>query len=339
AESLVFGFIQNMRRHLQLSFLPVLCRPIGVGSTFEGWNPCEDDSIYCFLVPLKAPRGHTFHIEPGTAGETTARNFCIRVGLLCTCTAERWAKMRCFLHHPEDELKETEAPSLLHTLCTNSFLDVEKIAHWFSQNVKAVWKALPQSSQCGLTVLPSSRSCKFRVTGGRERSLTIEMIFGVQQGNSDVYLSSQALEATLTPSTMWPESYAVAEVKLFRHMTRQAPKNLVHLRCLRTCAHILGSTNFSTYSLKTVVMHLLTTTSLSSHHGTFYIRHVLTIMHYLRGCLEEKRLNHFFFGNKNVPKEIILPPDLLTAEPVNLFQHLPHNPDAHAKAWSDFNLL
>ncbi|XP_074693884.1 uncharacterized protein LOC141928916 [Strix aluco] len=44
--------------------------PIGVGSTFEGWSPCEDDAVYCLLVP---PRGHAFHLELGTPGEMPAK--------------------------------------------------------------------------------------------------------------------------------------------------------------------------------------------------------------------------------------------------------------------------
>ena len=44
--------------------------PIGVGSTFEGWSPCEDDAVYCLLVP---PCGHAFHLELGTPGEMPAK--------------------------------------------------------------------------------------------------------------------------------------------------------------------------------------------------------------------------------------------------------------------------
>ncbi|PKU38980.1 inositol -trisphosphate receptor-interacting 1 [Limosa lapponica baueri] len=55
-------------------------------------------------------------------------------------------------------------------------------------------------------------------------------------------------------------------------------------------------------------------------------------MWYLRGCVEEKRLDHFFLGNENVPEDIILPPAFQAAEPLNLFQHLVQDPAAHATA-------
>ncbi|NXX91389.1 IPIL1 protein, partial [Centropus bengalensis] len=289
-ENLVFTFTHKIMHLLSQSGVPILLqRPIGVGSAFEGWSPFEEDSAFCFLMPLKAPHGHIFHVEPGTAEETPARNFCIRVGLLCTCTAEQQLeKTVCFVHHPEEELRLNVARGLLQSLCTGSYLDVKKTACWFQQKLKEVWRALLHSHQGALTVLPSSRSCRFQVKRDRRRSLTIEVIFGVQRGDSDIFLSSQASEATFIPSTMWPESYAVAELKLFRHMARQGPNNPVHLRCLRTCARILNSTSFSTYTFKTVVMHLLTTIPHSSDSRIFYPQHLQAIMRYLWCSLKKK---------------------------------------------------
>lgn len=47
-------------------------------------------STACLLVPLKRPpRGHTFHLELGTAREMAARNSSFHVELECTCTRER----------------------------------------------------------------------------------------------------------------------------------------------------------------------------------------------------------------------------------------------------------
>ncbi|NWR78180.1 IPIL1 protein, partial [Centropus unirufus] len=340
AEDLMLAFIRHVARTTSSSVFPVLQSPIGVGSAFEGWSPLGDDSTFCFLVPLKAPQGHTFHLEPGTAGEVPARNFCIRVGLLCTCVAEQQGEeTACFLHGSEEELRSNVAPGLLQTLCSGSYLDVEKTACWFQQKLKEVWRALLQSPVGALTVLPSSRSCKFQVTREGQRSLSVEVNFGMQEGDSDIFLSSQASEATFTPSTMWPESYAVAELNLFRHVGGQGLSNSVYIRCLRTCARILGSTNDFTYNFKTIVMHLLTTRSPRSRSMRFYRFHLVDIMWCLWQSLKEKCLNHFFIGNKHVPKEIILPPDLQGAEPVNLFQHLAHDPAAHDKAWGTFNVL
>ncbi|KAM6134153.1 inositol 1,4,5-trisphosphate receptor-interacting protein-like 1 [Phoenicopterus ruber ruber] len=336
-ESLVGTFIIVFRGVLSNTFYPVLEPAIGVGSAFEGWSPPETDIIYQLLVPLQPPRGHVFNVELVTALEMPARNFCVHVELECTCRRDQLVgDMLCFLHHPEEELRRNQDPSLLRTLCTGPYLDVQKTARWFQQLVKAAWVVLPESSKYRLTMLPSSRSCKFQVTKDNNKSLVIELMFGVQQGDSDIFVSSESTEAIFTPSTTWPESYAVAEVKFFRQTARQAPQDSFHLKCLQLCAYILVGTGFSTSTLKTVVMHLLTTMPLSGWRRRDFLLRLQDIMQYLRRCLEEKRLDHFFLGNQRVPEEIVLPPDLQTAEPLNLFQRLAQDLDAHAEALQEF---
>uniref|UniRef100_A0A663EQJ8 Mab-21-like HhH/H2TH-like domain-containing protein n=1 Tax=Aquila chrysaetos chrysaetos TaxID=223781 RepID=A0A663EQJ8_AQUCH len=332
-KDLIDNFILVFRQLLSNSFFPVLEPAIGLGSAFEGWSPREEDIIYRLLVPLKPPRGHAFHLE----GETPARNFCVHVELVCTCRREQLAgEMLCFLHHPEEELRRDQGPSLLRTLCTDSYLDVQKTAHWFQNFVRSAWAVVPLSRRYNMTVLPSSHSCKLQLTNASRRTLFIEMVFGVQQGNSDIFVSSQDTEALFTPSTTWPESYAVAEAKFFRHMARQVPHDSFHLRCLQAYARILVGTGFSTYTLNTVVMHLLNTIPLSGWRRRHFLLRMDDIMRYLRCCLEERRLDHFFLGNERVPEEIILPPDFQMAEPLNLFQHLVQDPAAHAEAMREY---
>uniref|UniRef100_A0A8D0FC22 Mab-21-like HhH/H2TH-like domain-containing protein n=1 Tax=Strix occidentalis caurina TaxID=311401 RepID=A0A8D0FC22_STROC len=339
-EELVATLIHVFQELFSNSFFPVLQVPIGVGSTFEGWSPREDDAVYRLLMPLKPPHGHAFHLKLGTPGEMPAKDSCVRVELECTCAREQLVENTlCFLHHPEEKLRRNQDPSLLQTLCTGSYLDVQKTALWVQDSVSSAWVLVPQSRRYSLKVLPSRRSCKLRLMNASRRALLIEMIFGVQRGDSDIFLSSRTREATFTPSTTWPESCAVAEVKFFRHVGRQAPHGSFHLRCLQLCARILVGTGFSSYALKTVVMHLLTTIPLSDWCRRDFLPRLEDIMHYLRRCLEEKRLNHFFFGNENVPKEIILLPAFRTARPLNLFQHLEQDPAAHAQALRDFDQL
>ncbi|NXW33798.1 IPRI protein, partial [Phaetusa simplex] len=148
-----------------------------------------------------------------------------------------------------------------------------------------------------------------------------------------------APEAIFTPSTMWPESYAVAEVKFFRHIARQAPHDTFHLKCPQLCAGIVLGTGFSTTTLKTVVMHLLNTIPISSWSRNELLMRLRDILEYLRDCLEEGRLNHFFFGRENTPEEIILPPTFQTAEPFNLCRCLEEEPDAYTEAVGEFKEL
>ncbi|PKU44758.1 inositol -trisphosphate receptor-interacting 1 [Limosa lapponica baueri] len=339
-KDLVGNLILVFKAVLADSLFPELQSAIGVGSAFEGWSPQEEVITYHVLVPMKAPLWHSFHLELCDTGEMQTRNFRIRVEQECLCTRERLVgDMLCFLHHSEEELRRNQKPSLLSTLCTGSYLDVQKTARWFHQLVKAAWVALPQASSCRLKMMPFNRSCKFQVTKTDQKRFIIELMFGVQQGDSDIFVTSESTEAIFTPSTMWTESCAVAEAKFFRHMATQAPHDSFHVKCLQVYTHILVGTDFSDYTLKTVVMHLLSTIPVSSWSRKEFLMRLQDIMWHLRSCLEEKRLDHFFSGNENVPKEIILPPAFQTAEPLNLFKHLAQDPDAHAQALYEFSHL
>ncbi|XP_051625796.1 inositol 1,4,5-trisphosphate receptor-interacting protein-like 1 [Manacus candei] len=332
---LMENFTMFIGHLLSDSSYPVPQRAIGVGSAFEGWSPREEDAVYRILVPLNPPRGHTFHLEMDTSGHIPGRNFFIRVEPVCTCPREQQDdNVLCSLHHPEEEQRRNEEPNFLNTLCTGSYLDVEKTARWFYQLVRAAWPALPQSHSWQIVLLPSRRSCKFKLTRGRQ-SLTVELLFGVQEGNSDIYVSSQPTESLFTPSTVWPETYAVAEMKFFKLIARQDPLNNWHLKCLHVLTRALLGIGFSTYTLKTIVMHLLNTVPMSGWRMRHFRRRLEDTMEYLRGSLEEKRLDHFVVGNRTFPQEILLPPDVKTAEPPNLFHRLAQDPVAHTQAMDE----
>ncbi|KAM7020493.1 inositol 1,4,5-trisphosphate receptor-interacting protein-like 1 [Passerculus sandwichensis] len=323
---------------LSNSFYPVLQRAIGVGSAFEGWSPREQDVVYRVLIPMTPPRGHSFHLELDSAEQRHVRNFRVLVQLECTCTREQQAEnMLCFLHHPKEELRRNQDPSLLDTLCTGSYLDVQKTARWFYQLVRAVWPALPQSHNWHLVLLPSTRSCQFKVTNSRE-SFRIEMVFGVRRGDSDIFVSSQPGYAG-TPSTLWLETYDVAEMKFFKHIARHAPPDSLHLRCLQLFSRLQLGFGFSTYTMKTIVMHLLNTVPGSRWRRRYFLRRLGDINVNLRRCLEEKCLKHFIIGNKRLPLEISLPLDIASAEPPNLFHHLAWYPVAHSQAMSEYRDL
>ncbi|NXU97083.1 IPIL1 protein, partial [Cettia cetti] len=340
-QELLHELLQVSHSLFSESFFPVLEPVIGVGSACEGWSPHkEEDVVYCVFVPLKPPRGYAFHLEPDTLWEMPRTSMRIRVGLECTCAGEQpEKKMLCFLHSSEEELKRNRVISLLHTLCTGPYLDGEKIALWFQTFVISAWSVVPQSRHYSMKVIPSSRSCKMQLRKASGRSLFVEMVFSVQQGDSDIFLSSQPTEAQLPPSTTWLESYAVAEAKFFRHVSMQAPPHSCHLKCLRLCARLLEGSGLSIYALKTTVMHLLTLIPLSEWQHKYLLMRVDDILHYLRCCLEEKCLKHFFFGNEDMPEEICLPPAFQRAQPLNLFQHLAQDPTAQTEALQKFDKL
>ncbi|XP_014729842.1 PREDICTED: inositol 1,4,5-trisphosphate receptor-interacting protein-like 1 [Sturnus vulgaris] len=329
--ALYFGHI------LSNSFYPVLQRAIGVGSAFEGWSPREQDVVYQVLIPMTPPRGHSFHLELDSAEQRHVRNFRVRVQLECTCTEEQGEIMLCFLHHPEEELRRNQDPSLLDTLCTDSYLDVEKTARWFYQLVRAIWPALPQSQNWHLMLLPSRRSCQFKVSNGRE-SFRIEMLFGVRRGDSDVFVSSQPREAH-TQSTTWPETYTVAETEFFKHVAKQAPPDSLHLKCLQFFTRLLLGLGFSTYTIKTIVMHLLNVVPVSQWRRRDFLQRLMDISESLWLCVQAKCLNHFIVGNQRLPQDIRLPPDVQMGQTYNLFHRLAEDSAAHTQAISEYRVL
>ncbi|NXR41740.1 IPIL1 protein, partial [Zosterops hypoxanthus] len=322
------------RRGLSNSFYPVPQQAIGVGSAFEGWSPHAHDLVYRVLVPLSPPPGHAFQLELDTAG-MLRRNACVRVQLLCTCTRGQLGDdMLCFLHHPEEELRRRQEPSLLHTLCTGAYLDVQKTVHWFHRFVRVAWLTLPESRHWCLRSQPSGRSCKFQLSKDKE-SFAIEIVFAVRQGDSDVFVGSQPAEAGIL-STTWRETYAVAEAKFFRHVSRQAPRDSWHCKCLQLLARFQTGRGFSSYALKTVVMHLLNTLPPMQWRRGDFRQRLVDILKYLHHSLETKQLRHFVLGNASLPTEISLPSSFRAAEPPNLFQHLEISPHAHAEAVQEY---
>ncbi|NWV64021.1 IPIL1 protein, partial [Malurus elegans] len=325
-------------RFLPMTFYPRLQRAIGVGSAFEGWTAFVKEAEYRVLVPLTPPCGHTFNLELDTDGDRPGRNFRVRVGLECSCPRElQGAYMLCFFHHPEEIRRRTRRPILLDTLCTDLYLDVRKTARWFSLLLRAFWRYVPESRSWHLELLPARRSCKFRLTEGQE-SFCVKVQFGVRRGASDVFVSSRPA-GFRTPRTMWPESYGVAEMKFLRHVTRQAPQDSSHLRCLTLMAGLLARKDFSRYFLKTVIMRLLNTLPLSQWRSSEFLFRLSDILEHLRFSLEQKQLDHFFVGNQRLPQEISLPPDIRTAEPPNLFQVLAQDAAAHSQAMEAYRAL
>lgn len=189
-ERLLNNLLWDCRMLSGNDFMPRLQPVVGVGGFLEGQNASGEHLVYRLLVPLKPPPGHSFHLELGTEGEMPVRNSRLRVKLECMCTRERrLGHVLCFLHHPEDKLMSSQEASLLQTLCTGSYLDVQKTAFWLQELITAACVAVPRAATRKLTVLPSTRFCKLKLTNAFKRTLFIELILAVQQGNSDTFVS------------------------------------------------------------------------------------------------------------------------------------------------------
>ncbi|NWY66506.1 IPIL1 protein, partial [Erithacus rubecula] len=328
--ALMDNFINVIGHALNGTFYPVLQKAIGFGSAFEGWTSREKEVLYRVLIPMTPPLGHIFHVERDTDQQNPGRNFRIRVQLECSCPQQhQGANPLCLLHHADVVRRMTRQPNLQDSLCTDFYLDVQKIVLWFSALVRASWRRLPQSRSWHLVLLGSTRSCNLRLNNDQE-SFRVKVLFGVRRQSSDIFISSRA-QGVQMPSTTWPETYGIAETKFFRYMASQVPQDSSHLKCLQLLACVLARKYFSIYFIKTIIMHLLSNIPVSQWHRRYFLLQLSDTLEQLRLSLENKHLEHFILGNRRLPEEIRLPQDVQRAKPPNLFYGLAHDPVAHSQ--------
>ncbi|NXJ77330.1 IPIL1 protein, partial [Trogon melanurus] len=155
------------------------------------WIVNENTIHYRLIVLLQPPRGYSFSLEEDTTGQLPARSSRIRVVLECMCQQEQLLLGNvCFLHSADNELLRDQSSDLLCRLCTGAYLDLEKVACWAQLLVRSAWLYMPQAQQCQLTVLPSSQTCTFQLTGTSKMTIVTEMTFAVQPGSPGLYTSS-----------------------------------------------------------------------------------------------------------------------------------------------------
>ncbi|KAH1173698.1 hypothetical protein KIL84_017537 [Mauremys mutica] len=298
------------------TFLPQLENCTAVASAFEGWCPHRDSKAYRVLVPLLPPKGHSFHLEIENVEGTLEKHDHILVELECMCKRERLlGDVVCLLHHAKEDLSDNiQGPFHVHLLCTNSHLDVEKNMLWFHSLVGKAWALVAHNYSFQLTAQPSASSCKLSLACESKRALSIDIIIGVQWGNSLVFLPCHGAETGPPSSTVWLETFAVQEMLFFQWVSR-----------------IL-----TTYHFKTTPMHLLLLLPLSEWRLEQLAQRLQDILSYLRRSLEEKCLYHFLIENSTLASQIPVPKAFQNAEPLNLFRHLALEPAAHGQATSEF---
>lgn len=253
------------------------------------------------LIPLNPP-GHALHPELDTAGQRPARNFCIPVELGSTCTREQLGEsILWFLQHSEEELRWNQKPGLPETLCLGSYPDKQRTACWFYQLVRSAWLLLLQSCLWHLLFQPCRRSCKFQLSKGK-KSLMAEVTFGVHQGSSDTFVSSQP---TVPPSPRAQRGLrpACGRGEILQAHPRQCPLtartwNAAALPC------ILMGTGFSSSAWKRAGMQPLNTAALSRWRRRDFLQRLWHILEHLSCSQQLKHLDHFVIGSKRVPVQI-----------------------------------
>ncbi|XP_068858755.1 inositol 1,4,5-trisphosphate receptor-interacting protein-like 1 [Aphelocoma coerulescens] len=167
------------------NFMPELHPATGMDTSSEAWSVQENSTVYCPLVVLRPPAGHSFNVD-STKQPPAGR---VPVALECLCSGEQLLGQRCFLHASGGQLQRDQRWYLLDTLCTGSYLDVEKVSCWLQTLVPSAWLLLPHSLHCQLPALPCGSSCRFQLTSTSGLQISLEMALAVQQGSSGAYLS------------------------------------------------------------------------------------------------------------------------------------------------------
>ncbi|KAH0623062.1 hypothetical protein JD844_030980 [Phrynosoma platyrhinos] len=343
-ESFVNDLLEECRKALPYqNTLPLMENCIGVDSAFEGWHTQKLSKPFAVLVPLLPPKGHSFQIESSDSEGGPSKHGHILVEMECVCKRERLlGDVVCFLHHPEQELSEDKQGAfLLHVLCTSSHLDAEKTVHWFQSMVGKAWNNLHHKYNLELTPQPSSTTCRLKLAFPSGRSILVDIILGVQQGDSLVFLVSHYGKSDGAKGTIWLKTFAIQELLFFKWVSQRAPERSCHLKCLQILIYFKESSPSSknpvltSYHYKTCLMHLLLLRPLSDWGPENIATRLQEILLYLHTALRKKYLEHFLIGNISLPIQIPMPQVLRSAEPLNLFEHLAVDPNLHAEAMKE----
>ncbi|XP_053257496.1 inositol 1,4,5-trisphosphate receptor-interacting protein-like 1 [Podarcis raffonei] len=325
--------------------LPVLENCIGVDSAFEGWHTQKPSKAFRVLVPVLPPKGHSFHIETSESEGAPSTHGHILVETECVCKRERLlGDVVCFLHHPEQELSsDKQGIFLIHVLCTSFHLDVEKTIHWFQGLVGKAWPSIQPKYNLDLVPQPSNKTCRLKLAFRSGRSISVDIILGVQQGDSLVFLATQPAEMDRLTGTVWQKSFAVQELLFFKWVSQRVPEESCHLKCLQIIIYFKESSPsegknmvLTNYHYKTCLMHLLLFQPPLDWGPESSARRLQDILLYMHTALQEIYLQHFLIGNISLPIQIPMPKALRSATPVNLFRHLAEDPNLHAKAMKEF---
>nr|XP_056716931.1 inositol 1,4,5-trisphosphate receptor-interacting protein-like 1 [Euleptes europaea] len=325
--------------------LPRLENCIGVDSAFEGWHTHESKA-FTVLVPVVPPKGHSFQLETSDSEGTSSKHGHILVEMDCMCKRERLlGDVVCFLHNSEEKLNEDKKGAfLMHVLCTSSHLDVDKTIHWFQSLVGKAWKNMCYKYNLDLLLpTPSNTSCKLKLAFRSGRTISVDIILGVQQGDSLVFLATQGAEMDRLVGKVWHRTFAIQELLFFEWVSQRAPEESCHLKCLQILIYLKESTSsdrknpvLTNYHYKTCLMHLLLFRPLSDWAPEDIAQRLQDVLLSMRIALQEKCLHHFLIGNISLPIQIPMPKTLRTAAPVNLLKHLEQDPNLHAEAMREF---
>ncbi|KAK2492221.1 hypothetical protein MC885_020217 [Smutsia gigantea] len=314
---------------------------IGVDSMYENWQ--VDRPLLCKLfVPFMAPEPYHFHPELWCSSHSMPLD---RQGygqikvvradddmLGCICGKTKFGEdMLCLLHGKNNSVQpgsEAEVP-----LCARDspYLDIVQVMKWFQTALTRAWRRIAHKYEFDLAFdqLDTPGSLKIRFRSGK--FMPFNLIPVIQCDDSDLYfvsrLPGEPSEGTPASSTDWLLSFAVYERHFLRTMSKTLPEGACHLTCLQIASFLLskqsrltGPSGLGGYHVKTALLHLLLSRRAADWKAGQLDVRLHELLRFLEKSLLEKKLHHFFIGNRKVPETVGLPEAIHRAEPLNLFR-------------------
>uniref|UniRef100_A0A8C5JXS5 Inositol 1,4,5-trisphosphate receptor-interacting protein n=1 Tax=Jaculus jaculus TaxID=51337 RepID=A0A8C5JXS5_JACJA len=314
---------------------------VGVGSMYENWH--VDRPLLCHLfVPFTPPESYRFHPELWCSSRSVPLDLQgygqIKVAradgdpLGCVCGKTKLGEdMLCLLHGKSD--REHGGGHVEDLLCSREspYLDTMQVMKWFQVALTRAWHRIAHKYEFDLAFgqldMPGSLKIKFR--SGKYMPFILTPV--IQYEDSDLYfvshLPKEPCGGTPASSTDWLLSFAVYERQFLRSKAKALPEGACHLSCLQIASFLLskqsrltGPSALSKYHLKTALLHLLLSRRAADWQAAQLDTRLQELLRFLEKSLLEKKLCHFFVGNRKVPETLGLPEAIRRAEPLNLFR-------------------
>lgn len=314
---------------------------IGVDSMYENWQ--VDKPLLCHLfVPFIPPEPYHFHPELWCSSPSAPLDLQgygqIKVvqadedTLGCICGKTKLGEdMLCLLHGKNNLVRpssEVEDP-----LCAKGspYLNTMQVMKWFQTALTRAWHRIAHKYEFDLAFgqldTPGSLKIKFR----SGKFMPFNLIPVIQCDDSDLYFVShlprELSGETPVSSTDWLLSFAVYERHFLRTTSKALPEGACHLSCLQIASFLLskqsrltGPSGLGNYHLKTALLHLLLSRRAADWKAGQLNARLHELLRFLEKSLLEKKLHHFFIGNRKVPETLGLPEAVRRAEPLNLFR-------------------
>ncbi|XP_004428108.1 PREDICTED: inositol 1,4,5-trisphosphate receptor-interacting protein [Ceratotherium simum simum] len=314
---------------------------IGVDSMYENWQ--VDKPLLCNLfVPFMPPEPFHFHPELWCSSSSVPldRQGYGQIKVVradedtrgCICGKTKLGEdMLCLLHGKNNLVRP--GSKVKDPLCARDspYLDTMQVMKWFQTALTRAWRRIAHKYEFDLAFgqldTPGSLKIKFR----SGKFMPFNLIPVIQCDDSDLYFISylprEPSVGTPESSTDWLLSFAVYERHFLRVTSKALPEGACHLSCLQIASFLLskqsrltGPSGLGNYHLKTVLLHLLLSRRATDWKAGQLDVRLRELLCFLEKSLLEKKLHHFFIGNRKVPEAMGLPEAVRRAEPLNLFR-------------------